>query len=637
MTRKKTVNLRVAECLRRLKREPTIVIDVETSGLDWKRNHIVGYVFTFGPKPEDVYYLPVRHAGGGNIKGCDIPKYAEGWMGGLHPIEIEIAKTLNERQNCTIIGHHLGFDLRFMFPVGVAVAGDTACTMVNAALLNELSRSFSLKACAKAADVPFKKGEELYRHLADRFGGKVDKKQMSNFWQTDASLPVVRDYALGDGHSTWHLRYWQQQRLRDQGLLRVCGVECRVIKVLCRMTTRGVQVDEERLHEVRKITQQRAKKARSTLPKDFNVRSSTQLKGLFTKHGITNWPMTVKGNPSFTRAWLETTKLGQAIETIREYDVLDSSFITPLLERHLHNGRVHPEYNQLRSDEYGTITGRLSSSNPNFQQVHKRNEELGRLYRSVFVPDEGMIWGTCDWNQCEPRLLAYYSRCKALINGYASDPPIDAHAVVAREANISRETGKRLNQALLTGAGSDKIAEMLGIDPVEGREVVDRYFAAMPEILTFRNKATNRLRSRGWVVSLLGRRARLETGQGWDMAYKALNRLLQCGNADMIKLKMVEVDDYLRSEGDVVHNLNSVHDALDFQFYSDHRAQYDRAGEIMAGFGEDDEITLDIPIIVDRGEGPNWAIATYGEGPCAKRKRSGKPKSKRPFSRRSKS
>lgn len=614
MAKKKRIDLRVEECLRRLKREPTIVTDVETSGLDWKWNHIVGYVFTFGPKPKDTYYLPVRHAGGGNIKGCDVPKTATGWMGGLHPIEIEIAKILNQRQNYTAIGHHLGFDLRFMHSIGVKLGGNASCTMVNAALLNELAKSFSLRACAIDADVPFKKGEELYRHLADEYGGKVDKKQMANFWQTDASHPAVRGYALGDGISTWHLWYWQQQRLRDQGLLRVYNVECRMIKVLTRMTTRGIRIDEEQLHEVQSALKDKVKEMQSALPKELNVRSSAQVKKLFEKRGPTDWPTTVKGNPSFTKDWLNRSKLGRAIVVVRELSHLNNSFVTPMIEHHIYNGRAHTEFNQLRGDEYGTITGRLSSSNPNLQQVHKRNEMLGRLYRSIFIPDEGMTWGTCDWNQCEPRLLAYYSRCAALIEGYDATPFIDAHDVVARKAGVSRETGKRLNQALLTGAGAGKVAEMLGITPLEGELVVERYFEVMPEIKTFRTKASSRMRSRGYVISLLGRRARLEADRyGWDKSYKALNRLLQCGNADMIKLKMVEIDDYLQSEGDDVHMLNSIHDALDFQFSPDHRAQYDRTAEIMAAFGEGDEISLDIPIVIDRGEGPNWAIATYGE------------------------
>ncbi len=603
------VDWRVNECMQRLRQTLNFVVDVETSGLDWKKNHIVGYVFTFGSAPDDTFYLPVRHTGGGNIGHVKLPGEVDGWTGDVTLLEKEIAKILNQRQDYIAIGHHLGFDLRFMHRVGVDLGGAASCTMVNAALLNELARSFSLAACAEAAGTPKKKGVDLYKYMAEKFGDEPNKKQMGNYWRTDPRDPIVHQYAMQDGTSTWDLWRWQQKQLHVQNLSRVYAVECKMVKVLTRMTTHGIKIDEERLHEVQKIVQIREKAALMALPKDFNTRSSKEVKELFTSHDLTDWPTTMKGNASFTKEWLNKSEIGKNIVKAREYAHLNDSFITPMLERHLHKGRVHAEYNQLRGDEYGTITGRLSSSNPNLQQAHKRNEELGRLYRSIFIPDGDMIWGSRDWNQCEPRLLAYYSRCKVLFDGYLADPPTDAHAAVAKASNVDRETGKRLNQAMLTGAGVKKIAEMLSIDHKSAEKLVDKYFSAMPEILMFRKKASQRMAGRGYVLSLLGRRARLEPGR----AYKALNRLLQCGNADMIKLKMVECDEYLRAEGGETHMLNSIHDALDFQFFPECASQYEKLGEIMTAFGEDDVIHLDIPITVDSKEGENWAIATYGE------------------------
>ena len=119
------------------------------------------------------------------------------------------------------------------------------------------------------------------------------------------------------------------------------------------------------------------------------------------------------------------------------------------------------------------------------------------------------------------------------------------------------------------------------------------------------------MRGAGFVRSILGRRARLDT-RSHDMSYKAVNRLLQCGNADIIKKAMVDIDNYLESEGDQVHMLLSIHDSIDFQFYEDNRPQFEQALKIMQDFGPDRGVSLLVPMDVDVGEGKNWAEASYG-------------------------
>ncbi|KKN51107.1 hypothetical protein LCGC14_0626170 [marine sediment metagenome] len=607
---------RIQECLRRLEVEPTFVVDVETSGLDWRFNHPVGYVLTFGPKPEDSFYLPVRHAGGGNIPaldGIEIPDTPTGWRGDLHPIEKEIASILKKRRGYLAIGHYLAFDLRFLSRAGITLDSKTSCTMVNAALIDEHSYSFSLDACARYAGVEAKKGQGLYEYLANEFGGDVDKKQMGNYWRTNANVPIVHEYAMGDGTSTWQLLRWQMDQIVAQELDRVYDVECRMINVLHRITKRGIKIDEERLHEVQTICHQRRDTAMAKLPEDMNTRAPTQVEKLMRDNGITDWPLTKLDKPSFPKEWLETNKIGRSIIAVRAYLSLDSTFITPMIDEHLFNGRVHAQFHQMRNDEYGTITGRLSSSNPNLQAIHKRNKDIGMLYRSIFIPDEGMVWGSDDYSQCEPRLLAYYSRCRVLLEGYNATPPVDAHTAVAKRAGIDRERGKRLNQAMITGAGVPGVSNLLRCSKEEAAAALEEYFAAMPEVKTFRGRASRRMKQRGYVICLLGRRARLNLRSSKDKSFTALNRLLQCGNASMIKQKMVEIDEFQRSEGDGCVMINSVHDSLDHQFLPEKREVYLEAGRIMAAFGPDDAITLDVPIVVDRGEGRNWAEATYGE------------------------
>ena len=354
-----------------------------------------------------------------------------------------------------------------------------------------------------------------------------------------------------------------------------------------------------------------------------------------TAHGITNWAKTAKGNAKLDEAWLSTTEPGSKIVTLRQNRTLKDSFLKPMLDTHLWNGRVHPNYNQTKSDDYGTVTGRLSCSDPNLQQASKRNATIGRMHRSCFLADEGMIWGSVDYAQCEPVLLAVYSGAKVLLEGFRANPPRDAHSSVTKAVNSdwnrmdqeefdrvvvptpefkkARDIGKRVNQTLLTGGGQGVLTEKYGIPPNEVKRIWADYFRALPEIKRLQKTSGNIMRNRGFVVSLLGRRARLRGfPQDRSKSYTSVNRLLQCGNADIIKLKMVEVDEYLKSEGRPIDMINSVHDSLDFQFHEEHRQHYYNCLGIMEDFGPDAQIKLSVPLRVEEGEGPDWAVATFG-------------------------
>lgn len=617
------VEQKIEQVFNRLPTANRVVYDAETSGLSWQRNHTVGHVLTFGPGPEDTYYLPVRHAPGGNIEGVTVPQDKEGWTGEVHPLEIELMKQL-DRTDLLVEGHNLGFDLKFMCRLGYKFKAKYQDSQLNAVLIDEFQQSVSLDFCAKVAQVQAKK-VTIYDYLASLFPEirANPKTAMGHFWRLAGDDPQAVEYAEGDGTSTWQVIDWQAWRLAEQGLMRVHDIECRLIPVLAKMTTRGVRIDEERLHEVKREVITRRDEALRALPPEFNSRAPTQVRALMEVHGHTDWPLTPKGSPSFTEAFLKTNEIGRKIVAARQYNHLLSSFVEPMIETHLWNGRVHPEYNQLRGDEFGTITGRLSSSNPNLQQIPKRNRELSLLYRSIFLPDDGKVWGSVDYSQCEPRLLAYYSGCRVLTEGYKAVPSVDAHTAVAvsmykskgwddwskDEKKAKRENAKRVNQTLVTGGGKGVIVEKYGVDPKEVDQIWSDYFGAMPEIKVLQNKASNRMRRQGFVYSLLGRRARLRDA---NKAYVATNRLLQLGNADILKQKAVEINDYIDINGIDVQMLNNCHDAFDFQFPESEREHYEEIKRIMIKFGPDDAIPLTIPMEVDAGEGRNWSEATWG-------------------------
>ena len=215
--------------LRRLREAPVVCVDTETSGLDWRHNHIVGWVFTFSPDPQDSFYLPVRHAPGGNILDFPGPQSARGWDGSLHPIEREIIDCLDQPGKL-VFGHHLAFDLKAMWRLGLQNHDAWfECTQVNAALLDEHHYSFSLEFCCEEAQVQAKKSKEIREYIRSLFPDIKTNDEMGHFWRLHGQDPMAVDYARGDGTSTWQLRDWQWPRLGEQELNRVHDVECRLL------------------------------------------------------------------------------------------------------------------------------------------------------------------------------------------------------------------------------------------------------------------------------------------------------------------------------------------------------------------------------------------------------------------------
>lgn len=607
---------------------------METSGLDWRKNHIVGYAVCFGPRPQDSYYVPFRHLGDANVGRRQGPTSPVGWDDKkLAPGEAELIREL-DRPGTLLFGHNLAFDLRMLAPVGLQLTARYEDTSINEPLLDEFVGRYSLESCAHRHKVEAKKGDMIKAYLRQKFPEiKADKDAMGYYWRLAGDDKVAVEYACGDGTTTWQLRDAQMVQIREQELELVHNVESRLIPVLARMMIRGVKVDEARLDWMLDPMQQGSiahtiEMLSREFPDEFNPLSHNDVQAWMEKHGHTDWPHTPKGAPSFTSNWLENYEAGRKIIRLRKHRNLIASFVNPLKERHLHNGRVHTTFNQLRTDEFGTVTGRLSSNDPNMQQVPKHDEELGAIFRSAFIPEHrGWKWGERDYSQIEPRLMAYYTRAAVFLNDYRTNPKADSHTAVskamlaaerrnwddltpAQQKHHRNNFGKRVNQTVITGGGKNAIVTKYKVPESEADNMLKTYYKAVPELKPFQRKAAQRFRERGYVLSLLGRRARLDDP---DRDYRAMNRLLQVGNADLLKLKMVEIDEYLQESKAPINMLLNCHDALSFQFDPEAREQYDHCKTIMTDFkSESAIIKLDLPIVVDDGEGPNWSVATYG-------------------------
>jgi DNA polymerase-1 len=266
-------------------------------------------------------------------------------------------------------------------------------------------------------------------------------------------------------------------------------------------------------------------------------------------------------------------------------------------DKHLYHGRVHTSYAQLRNDEHGPISGRLSSYEPNLQNLTSvdRHPEQGKLLRSIFVPDAGYRLYEVDYSQCEVRLAAHVGKIASWIQGYNADPPLDAHSVVAQITGLPRVNAKTVNLAILLGAGKDKAIDMLGVPYEQGEAILEQYHERFPEIRALRKAVSEKFVRRGYLRSVLGRRYRLkDSSQG----YTGLSRILQGGNADVTKLALTLVDQIPE-----VTLLNTVHDSLVFQT-QDEKA-IDRVVEAMTDY-INDRFRLRAPLTVDVKSGPNW-------------------------------
>ena len=584
-----------------------IAIDLETKDPELKtmgsgsvtgRGRIVGIALAV----EDWSgYYPIAHEGGGNMDEKKVMDY--------------FRTVLNYPSKK--IFHNAMYDVCFIRSAGLQIAGDIVDTMIAGSLVDENRFRYDLGSMGR--DYLGKgKNEAILTETAREWG--VDAK--SEMYKLPAMY--VGEYAERDAEMT--LELWQEMKkeIYAQDIEDIFKLETELFPCLVDMRFLGVRVDVEAAHKLKEqlLAEEKAclQKVKTETQVDVQIWAARSIAQVFEKLRLP-FDRTEKTNsPSFTKNFLQNhpNPVVKHIARAREINKAHTTFIDTIL-KHSHNGRIHAEINQLRSDSGGTVTGRFSYANPNLQQIPARNKELGPKIRSLFIPEEGCKWGVFDYSQQEPRLVVHYA---AIQNMYAAGDVLDAynegdadfHQIVADMAEIPRDQAKTINLGLFYGMGKNKLQAELGVNKERAEELFKQYHARVPFVKQLMDSVMARAQDRGKVRTLLGRLCRFhlwepnqfgihkalpheaalaEHGPGIKRAYtyKALNRLIQGSAADMTKKAMID----LHKEGITPHI--QVHDELDISV-SDNA---DKIKDIM-----ESAVQLEVPNKVDYESGPNW-------------------------------
>jgi DNA polymerase I-like protein with 3'-5' exonuclease and polymerase domains len=518
---------------------------------------------------------------------------------------------------------------------GFTVNGRVIDTMVTANLLDENRFSYSLNALGYDYLGKVKSEKGLVEAARD-FG--VDPK--AEMWKLPAMY--VGQYAEMDATLTLDLWTHFKVLIEQEGIKDIWELETALIPYLVEMTLRGVRVDLERAERSKQEVMKREKALLAQI-KDMvgvpvDIWAAASISKAFDALGIA-YPRTEKGAPSFTKSFLNENPhpLATSIAQARAYNKINGTFIDGILRYVGADGRVHGHINQIRSDDGGTVSGRISMSNPNMQQIPSRDPILGPMIRSLFLPDEGKHWASVDFSQQEPRLAVHYADAYGksigreingvaeIVHAYNTDPSTDFHTMVAQMASLPRKQAKAVGLGIIYGMGAAKMADDLDISVDEAKAVIAKFNETLPFLKELGRGVQNRLedpRSSGSIRSILGRKCRFNS---WEpaafgmnkampyeaavaaygpttrlqraMTYKALNRLIQASAADMTKKAWLDCC----QAGHLP--MLQVHDELAFSVDS-----VDQAREISAIMSS--AVPLCVPNKCDIDFGPSWGEAT---------------------------
>ncbi len=583
--------------------------NMESMGPGWPRRD--GYVVGYAVAVEGwAGYFPVAHGGGGNLD----KRRVERWI-------MDVLASPADK-----IMHNAAYDCGWLKASGFTINGRIIDTMIAAPLLDENRFSFALNSLGFDY-LKETKSEAGLKQAAGDFGVHPKKE----LWKLPAMY--VGNYAEQDAALTLKLWQYLKVKLRQDDVESIFDLETRLLPVLLGITERGIRFDRAKCERLIDGLIKREKELHALIKSQagtsVDIWAAASIAKAFDKLNVA-YPKTENGLPSFTKSFLDECphQIGKMIIEARETNKTHSTFLQPYLNFSAKDGRIHPHVNQLRNDDGGTVSGRLSMNNPNLQQVPARHEIIGPMVRGLFLPEEGQIWASNDFSSQEPRLLVHYASllglpgAEIMVDAYRANPDTDFHQMVADMAGIKRKAAKTIGLGLMYGMGVAKLANELDLTHEEAKELIHTFHTKVPFLKGTVNAVMRRIEhpsSGGAIRTLLGRKCRfplwepMQWGSNkalpYEQAsveygsqikrsgtYKGLNRLIQGSAADQTKMAMVA----LHEAGETL--LLQVHDEIVLSVAD--RAQAERAAEIMANC-----VKMEIPNRVDVEIGPSWGEA----------------------------
>lgn len=578
----------------KLNQAKLFALDTETDNLDYMAANLVG--ISFALENGEAAYLPLQ------LDYLGAPKTLE------KTTALTLLKPILENPTIQKVGQNFKYDLTIFARNGIDVQGVAFDTMLESYVLNSTGRH-NMDDLAK----------RYLGHQTISFE-EIAGKGKNQLTFNQIPLEKAAEYAAEDADVTMKLQQVLWEKLSKEPTLEKLfkEMELPLLGVLSRMERRGVLIDSDALflqsNEIANRLSELEEQAYVLAGQPFNLASTKQLQEiLFDKLGLPVIQKTPKGAPSTNEEVLEELAFSHELPKVlvehRGLSKLKSTYTDKLPQMvNPQTGRVHTSYHQAV-----TATGRLSSSDPNLQNIPIRNEE-GRRIRQAFIAREGFTVVAADYSQIELRIMAHLSQDQGLINAFTQGK--DIHRSTAAEifgvaldevTSEQRRNAKAINFGLIYGMSAFGLSRQLGIGRADAQSYMDLYFKRYPGVQTFMHDIREKAKAQGYVETLFGRRLYLpDINSSNGMRRKAAERVainapMQGTAADIIKRAMIQLDQKLQNDPDIAM-IMQVHDELVFEVRSEKVAFYSELIKTHMESAAD----LVVPLIVDVGQGTNW-------------------------------
>jgi len=584
---------KLEELNRKLCAQPSVCFDTETTGTDPLLAELVGMSFAFDEG--EAFYIPISS----NREEAQR--------------QVNFFKPFFENENIEKVGQNLKYDMLELRNYGIEVKGKLFDTMIAHYLLNpELRHGMDYMA------------ETLLKYKTVHIDELIGPKGKNQLNMRDIDPKIVCDYAAEDADITLKLKNVLEKKIHENNLDKLLyEIECPLTYVLADMEWTGVRLDLKALEELSKQLTEELSAIEHEIVQmagiDFNVNSPKQIgEILFDRMKIVEKPKKTKtGQYSTNEEELEKLRGKHPIID----KILEQRGIKKLLSTYIdafpqlinpRSGKIHTSFNQTVA-----ATGRLSSTNPNLQNIPVRDER-GKEMRKVFIPDEGCVFASSDYSQIELRIMAHLSADKNMVEAFMHDQDIHAataskiyHVPIEEVTADMRRKAKTANFGIIYGITPFGLSERLSISRSEAKQLIDEYFETFPDVKRYMDESIATARTKGYVETIFGRKRYLPDINSRNANVRgfaernAINAPIQGSAADIIKVAMIKIHNRFAKEKLKSKMILQVHDELDFNVVED---ELDAVRKIVVEEMEH-ACKLIVPLKTDFGYGKNWLEA----------------------------